>query len=385
MTVMNDVLSGNQVSSAGDIEGCQPFSGSYAAGDVLFLLKRVQIEPVSVAEKERAIQSGALHYSEMLSVEKTPDGSYLKLFYQALQQNAEKLGCHLANLCATLAADKVNRHGKEVVLVSLARAGTPIGVLLKRGVEALGHKVSHYSVSIIRDRGIDWVALDYIRARHADADIIFVDGWTGKGAITSELHSSVKAYNESRGAGIVPQLMVVADLAGCADLAATSSDYLIPSAVLNSVVSGLVSRTVLSSRYTGEGEFHACVYYAEKSGEDLSRYFIEEIMPYLLSALEEAESVVWDNDIRRRLNKRSRDFIAYAMEHYGITDRNHVKPGIGESTRVLLRRIPERLVLREPQAPDVQHLVALAAASGVPVETNSELPYRAAAFIKTVD
>lgn len=364
---------------------CEPFSGSYVRGDVLFLLKQVEIAPVSVAEKERAIQSGAAHYSEMLSVEKTPDARYLRLFYQALEQNAGQLGYHLACLCATLAADLKARRGREVVLVSLARAGTPMGVLLKRGVEALGHKACHYSVSIIRDRGIDWVALDYIRARHRDCDIIFVDGWTGKGAITGELHRSVKAYNQSRAARIVPQLMVVSDLAGCADLAATSNDYLIPSAVLNAVVSGLVSRTVLSERYVGEGDFHACVYYAEKSKEDLSRYFIEAVMPYLLEALSDADPVVWDEEIRRRLNKRSTDFIAYAMQHYGVVDRNHVKPGIGEATRVLLRRVPERLVLREPDAQDVQHLVALANAAGVPIETNAQLPYRAAAFIKTVD
>lgn len=361
-----------------------PFSGSYARGDVLFLLKRVEIEPVSIAEKEHLIQSGAAHYSEMLSLEKSPGQQYLALFHRALEQNAGLLGSHIAALAHTLVEGMKVRHGREVVLVSLARAGTPVGVLLKRAIQTIGQPVEHYSVSIIRDRGIDFSALDFIRARHCDSDIVFVDGWTGKGTITSELHTSIKAYNQSRQAGIIPQLAVVADLAGVADLAATATDYLIPSAVLNAVVSGLVSRTVLSSRYVGPGDFHACVFYADKAGEDLSRFFIEAVMPYVVDALEASGPVRWDDLTKLRLQERSRAFVDYAMSNYGVSDRNYIKPGIGESTRVLLRRVPDRLVLRE-MAPDVQHLVALAKEAMVPFEFNPELPYRAAAFIKSVD
>ena len=45
----------------------------------------------------------------------------------------------------------------------------------------------HYSVSIIRDRGIDENALHYIYRTHPEGKIQFVDGWTGKGAISIEL------------------------------------------------------------------------------------------------------------------------------------------------------------------------------------------------------
>jgi hypothetical protein len=45
-----------------------------------------------------------------------------------------------------------------VVIASLARAGTPIGVLLLRTLRAQGVPAVHYSISIIRDRGIDRVA-----------------------------------------------------------------------------------------------------------------------------------------------------------------------------------------------------------------------------------
>src|SRR5438105_1269238 len=134
------------------------FHGSYAAGDVTFLLKVVTMAATGTAEKERAIQSGKKHYSEMISIEKTPDERYMRLFQRALAENAGKFSGHLASLARTLA----RRPGKEVVLVSLARAGTPVGVLLHRGLQVLGRKSVHYSISIIRDRGIDAVALDYI-------------------------------------------------------------------------------------------------------------------------------------------------------------------------------------------------------------------------------
>jgi hypothetical protein len=36
-----------------------------------------------------------------------------------------------------------------------------------------------------------------------------------------------------------------------------------------------------------------------------------------------------------------------AMSLYGITDENLIKPGIGEATRVLLRRFPQRVIVRD--------------------------------------
>ena len=41
------------------------FSGSYVAADVQFLLRPISIENTTIEEKERLIQSGKKHYSEM--------------------------------------------------------------------------------------------------------------------------------------------------------------------------------------------------------------------------------------------------------------------------------------------------------------------------------
>lgn len=127
------------------------FSGSYPAEDVTFLLTPVKIQPTSVTVKESLIQSGSRHYSEMISAETSPKQEYLELFHKAFNRNRGRLGRDIALLACTMA----NKKEKEITLVSLARAGTPIGVMLRRALKIMGKKVKHYSISIIRDRGID--------------------------------------------------------------------------------------------------------------------------------------------------------------------------------------------------------------------------------------
>lgn len=358
------------------------FHGSYCPNDVTFLLKPVSMAPTPVTEKEQAIQSGSRHYSEMLSEEKTPDGRYMQLFYQALDRNEKLFARHIASLARTLA-----QREDYVVLVSLARAGTPVGVLLHRALKMLGKTSFHYSISIIRDRGVDVVALDHILENHRDSTVVFVDGWTGKGAIASELITSIAIYNSRRGVRLDPSLLVVSDLAGMAGLAATSDDYLIPSSVLNAIVSGLVSRTVLNNIYVGVGDFHACVYYQDKSQQDLSRYFVDRLTPHIKAALDNpapSPECTWSTDRREHLRQQSYDFMSETMQRYDITDRNRVKPGVGESTRALLRRLPDRLILRNPNDEETLHLRQLATAQAVPLEVDPELPYRAAVIIKTL-
>ena len=89
--------------------------------------------------------------------------------------------------------------GPGAVLVSLARAGTPVGVLMRRWARhAHGLDLPHYAVSIVRGRGIDANALRWLAAHHDPADVVFVDGWTGKGAITRELAAAVEEFGRLR-------------------------------------------------------------------------------------------------------------------------------------------------------------------------------------------
>ncbi len=351
------------------------FSGSYAPQDVCFLLKPVDLAPTEVATKEALIQSGKRHYSEMLSAESPPDAAYLALYRDALARNGARLARDIVNLAQALAE---RAPGDEVVIASLARAGTPIGVLLVRALRRMGVQAAHYSVSIIRDRGIDRVALAHIAARHRPQDVVFVDGWTGKGAIAGELAASLA----DRPLGFAPWLAVVADPAGRADLAATGDDYLIASGLLNGVVSGLISRSILNDAVVGPGDFHACVYYRDQADADISMEFVDTI--------DALASVATPVPLTRLSADRSADaaaceaMIEEVKLRYRITDRNRIKPGIAEATRAVLRRVPDRLLIRDIDDPDVRHLVHLATTRGVAIDTLGVGNFRAVAVIKSL-
>jgi hypothetical protein len=59
---------------------------------------------------------------------------------------------------------------------------------------------------------------------------------------------------------------------------------------------------------------------------------------------------------------------------YGIDDVNLVKPGVGETTRVLLRRVPWRVLAHPAAGRDLDHVRLLAEQRGVPVEIVPDLP-----------
>ena len=168
--------------------------GTYRREDVTILLKDITglVEPMGTKEREARIQSG-IHYSEMLPLEYEPSPAYLAAFWDALERYADIT----ARAAASAAQQIWERKGPGTVLVSLARAGTSIGVLLKRCFRKYyGADVPHYTVSIIRGRGIDRTAMEYILARHPAESLQFVDGWTGKGAIRRELDAAM-AYHPS--------------------------------------------------------------------------------------------------------------------------------------------------------------------------------------------
>ncbi len=112
-----------------------PFSGSYLPDDIQFLLKPIQIEMTPVEVKEKLIQSGARHYSDMLSQEPAPTEHHLTLFARALDQGATRMAREVVMLAKAL----INRFGDTpIVLASLVRAGVPLGVMLHHTLRALG-------------------------------------------------------------------------------------------------------------------------------------------------------------------------------------------------------------------------------------------------------
>lgn len=360
-----------------------PFHGSYAPEDVAFLLKVIDLPMTPVAEKERRIQSGQSHYSEMLSKEKLPSKDYLDLFYSALKYNRKRFSHDIALLAKAIC---LNIKTGPITLVSLARAGTPVGVLLKHTlVRHCQRDVQHYSISIIRDRGIDTNALLYIleQAGRPEESLVFVDGWTGKGVIQAELNKAIAIFNAKYGTALNPGLYVVTDLCGAAHTAAGYKDYLIPSGILNATISGLISRSILNSQYTSSNDFHACVYYDEFIQADLSHLFVQSIMRNIDAIV---SNIKWTGNIRAEdkkfLQDRSNHFMQSTMQQYSVRQANYLKPGIGEATRVLLRRTPDLLLLHDRKDQEIQHLLVLAEEKQIPIKIHPDLPYKAAALIK---
>ncbi|MCA2209743.1 phosphoribosyltransferase [Nocardia rosealba] len=362
-----------------------PDFGSYAREDVSWLLKDlsdVDLE-ADVAERERRIQAGKAHYAESLPVEYQPDAAYRELFDRVLADSAERLALAVATVAELVVAER----GENIVLVSLARAGTPIGVLMRRwlvsGIGRPALDAPHYAVSIVRDRGIDSVALDYLAHHHDPSTIVFVDGWTGKGAITHELTAALDAYHAAGGARFDDELVVLADPANCVRTFGTRDDFLIASACLNSTVSGLVSRTVLNEKLIGPRDFHGAKFYRELAADDVSNKLIDTVTAAFESIRDKVPAAV----AAMRDSDRTPDWSGWASvekvrAEYGISTVNYVKPGVGETTRVLLRRVPWRVLVREADAPEHAHIRLLAAARNVPVEVVPDLAYSCMGLIK---
>jgi hypothetical protein len=279
----------------------------------------------------------------------------------------------MARAVGTVTELVLRERGSDVVLVSLARAGTPVGILLRRWA-ALRHGLDlpHYAVSIVRGRGIDPLALRYLAEHHDPARVVFVDGWTGKGAIARELAAALAAH----GGGFDPDLAVLADPGRCVRTFGTRQDWLIPSACLNSTVSGLVSRTVLNPAILRPDQYHGAKFYAELARSDVSNEFLDAVT----AEFDGVRDTVEPDD--RTPDEAGLAAALRLVEDYGLGDPNLVKPGVGETTRVLLRRVPWR-VLVAPEAPeaDLAHVLLLAQRRGVPVEEVAGLPYSCVGLI----
>ena len=406
---------------------------SYKEEDVTILLKDItgMVLPQPTQERERLIQSG-VHYCEMLPIEYKPSAKYMEAYQEALKHYAKPTAKAVAALAGKVAA----KYGDKVVLVSLARAGIPIGILLKRCLQTAFHiQAPHYAISIIRGRGIDDNAMHYILERHCAEHLLFVDGWIGKGAILGELKKCLAAYK-----GVSPELAVAADPAYITELCGTHQDILIPSSCLNSTVSGLISRTFLRSDIIGTQDFHGAAYYGELADADLSYAFIHAIEAQFPTKEESNGNELNGNESNSKesnekesngkesngnelngnelngnepngkklngnelngnesnSNKLNPDELNVSIDkgidevrkiaaQFDIEDINFIKPGIGETTRVLLRRVPWKVLIQQESKSDkaLNHIYRLAEEKGVPVAYYPLRHYKACGIIKKI-
>ncbi|MGO1490931.1 MAG: cysteine protease StiP domain-containing protein, partial [Psychrobacter sp.] len=370
-------------------------SGSYLASDVTVLLDIIdkqKVADVPVSQKEALIQSGQRHYSDMLTIEQAPTTMHERLYQQALEQGTTRTATDIAHLAYTLhqTFQKTVDNEQPLVLVSLVRAGLPIGVLLQRALADTNTSYSlpsvHYGVSIIRDRGLDSVALQMVLNAHPNSPIVFVDGWTGKGAIYQELARSLDVFSDRhhpnfanifhQGEDVIP-LLTLADPAGVAWLSASSEDWLIPSGLLNSTVSGLISRSLYSNPQAG---LHRSVFYDNLVEVDHSLAFIDRI-----DAVRQTLTVPLQSLPRfKHPRYQTADLIHQIASDYDIVNRNRIKPTIAEATRAILRRDPERILLATADHPDTVLLRHLCSERDINISILGDkiLPYQAITLIK---
>ena len=384
-------------------------SGSYLASDVTVLLDIVDkdaVADVPVSQKEALIQSGQRHYSDMLTLEAAPTAMHEQLYQQALEQGTTRTATDIANLAYTLHDIFQQNVSDErpLILVSLVRAGLPIGVLLQRALSDNERSDSnsnyalqsvHYGISIIRDRGLDPVALQMILDSYPNSPIVFVDGWTGKGAIYQELARSLEAFSDVshpnfdnifhqstsdqgtvNNATVIP-LLTLADPAGVAWLAASEEDWLIPSGLLNSTVSGLISRSLYTEPQLG---LHRSVFYDNLIAVDHSLAFVNHIDAARRALTTTPQCLPTFMQPRYQ----TAELIDKLAAEYAITNRNRIKPTIAEATRAILRRDPESILLATAEHPDTVLLRHLCTERNINIKVLGAkiLPYQAITLIK---
>lgn len=318
-------------------------SHSYLPHQVTCLFAPFDGNLLSVQEKEDCLQNGG-YYGDILSKEERPKDQYIEIFDQLSATLSDKLAQPVLQLVehfhTTRAADR------PIVLLSLARAGTPIGVVVTELLRTrFNREVHHYSVSVLHKYGLDRYAMDHILSRHDKQDIVFLDGWVSQGRITRAVEESAPKW------GVSPILYCVSDPSGFQNAIATREDILLPSAVLNANVSGLLSRTV----YNPDG-FHLCETYNDFADIDRTQAFIKEMLRACEShTMIQPRNVTHSSQQRKIARAQIEEFCATHN-----TDDSNIKVGVGEVSRSLLRRIPTLVVVDPSAVDEAKHLFWLA-------------------------
>lgn len=346
-----------------------PDFSSYAADEVGWLLTDLNHSATPDADG---------HTDASLAGEYLPTAEYLDLTVELMTGSAREI----AELAGVLAEQVLDRRGPDVVLVSTVRAGVPVGILLRRWLDfAYGITVDHYAIGLKRGVGVDPAALRWLGRHHDPARVQFVDAWTGKGGVAKEVLSSIAAPDVP--GGFDPSLAVLTDPGRCTDLYGTRRDVLVPTACLNSMATGRVSSPVPRHPLIGPDDFFGATFFRESGELDVSGRFVDGVAA-AFPAVAGAVATGWEKIAR---SDRTPDWSGWrATEEiagrYAIDQQNMlVRPGIGETMRVLLSHVPGRVIVNPDAAPVLEHVLWLAGQRGLPVDEIPGLPYACVGLI----
>jgi len=323
---------------------------------------------------------------ETLPVEYQPDPGHLALYREALDACAARVARAIGTLTETVIAERGREQpdgfGGNIVLASIARAGTPVGILMRRWA-AYGHgiRLRHYSLAMVRGRGMDPAALRHLASHHDPADVVFVDGWTGRGVRARELAAALD------GTPFVPELAALTDPSGAVATFGTRDDLLVPTVHLDSTAYGLVSRPVLRPGVLGPDDFHGAIQFRELASADVSAAYLDAITARFDevrdAAVAEAAELVEADPEDRAPTWAGWELAERLSERFALGTPERVRPGVGETLRVLERAEPLRVLVRagaseagHGPSDDVglRQVLALAERRAVPVDRVADLP-----------
>lgn len=318
---------------------------SYNNNDVVMLIKDItgMVTPVSVEEKDRRVAEGEFERSIMIE-EYPVSKEYYDIVWDSIEDYIEQTAKAVGHVAEQIYADK----GNDLVLVSIIRAGIPIGILIKRYLKwKYNIEIPHYAISLVK--GLDDNAMKYILKNHKAEGIQFIDGWTGKGTVTRELVDSAKNY-----AGVDASLAVLSDSIGVAKYAGIREDICIPAAPLNACATGLVSITVFNNDLVSETDFHGAMYLEHLEDIDKSVEYVDMVEKYFVDCENNYTEMEYFNEAQKVV-----DDLEISLKK--------INPGINEAARAILRRNLDKLLVYNRNDFDCQCIIKLAELKGVPV------------------
>jgi hypothetical protein len=297
----------------------------------------------------------------------------MRLLAKATDRHAAQTALAVGTL-----TDTVLRTHRAPIIVSIMRAGVPVGVLMHRWAARRGADLPHYAISIVQEAGIDSDALRWLAEHHDPDQIVFVDGWTGKGTVARTLEQSLRTAEAKHGIRFPPTLSVLADPGNCTPLCGTREDFLIPSAGLDSTATGLISRSVYHPDLMGPGTLHAAAFHRHLADADTSRAFLDTVTAHFdeaSAALKRGAPVQGEPDWSGR---RAADAIArrYRLDHINL-----VKPGVCETTRVLVQWKVNTLLIHPDAERDLDHILLLASERNTSIEYADDMPFGCVALV----
>ncbi|AET61066.1 hypothetical protein HPL003_21690 [Paenibacillus terrae HPL-003] len=353
--------------------------GSYPSQDVTYLLKDLSDYAITELDQEERVEDE--HFVKSFYVENRPSAEYMDMFHTALQESADRVALAAGILSELI----IQQRGQQTMLASLRRSGTPIGVLVKRYLRTI-HQVElpHYSFSIFKTHGLDWNALTYMIQQHPGYDIQFIDGWSGKGLTSELLHQFIAEFNKTCGTSLSSDLAVLADPAHSAPLYGTRDDFLLPCSLLNALVTGLISKSVINE-FVGPTDFHGAKYYSEWSDQDVSNVFVDTVASKFSIIADEAKKQadrLTKNPDLLMATFQGRQVVQKIQQDFNIPDSKLVAPGIAETTKGILKRNPWKILVDRMDNPNLKHILQLAHERNIDVETTSTQSFSCFALFK---